>query len=175
MRNFGTTLFKVSLGVGIGIGLLFIQDLFKKEPIPPEGQVELQEDEIAHIVMSRNTVTTVKKGAPTATKFVPRSGRVRTTVTKSGVVKVRVKNKGLSFSPGFGVMVADRPRLSLDLQLWYWNRASVLLGGGFAKRPTVVGFIAASYSLDRIKLNNTAIYVGIATSKNPVVGLRWAF
>lgn len=126
MKKLGIDIVKVGIGIAIGIAVLFSFDLFRKEPIPSYVQKEvlkpLKNNETVRIVTSRNTVTTVKRNSKPVTKFVPPTGYVSTTVTKDGEVTVKVKNKGLALRPGFGIMMADKPRLSLDLQLWYWNR-----------------------------------------------------
>lgn len=166
------------LGLAIGIGVLFFKDLFttRNEPTPAirEAQMPLKENEIVRVVTTNKTVTIVKKDG-TKTRYVPSSGYASTTVEKDGTIKVKVKNKGLGFELGGGLLFADKFRIGVDLQIFYWNRLSTHLGLGLMSDPVAIPYGTVGYKLDQIYLNNTSIIAGITFNVKPVVGIRWEF
>lgn len=109
------------------------------------------------------------------TLYLPESGSAVIELHKDRTWNYHVTTHGLTRRFGGGIIYADRLRASLDMQGYYWNRLGFHVGVGFANSPVVSPFVAVSYRLDRLKLNNTSVMVGVSVSKDVVYGLRLEF
>jgi hypothetical protein len=152
---------------------LWVKDFFG--PSVPQGPVTLEEGEETRVTVAHNVVTaTTKQG--TIKKYLPSAGSATVSVKEDGVVTLETKNKGASLQLGGGIGYDNQPRITLDLQTLYWNRLGGHLGLGFGRvQPIVVPFVAASYRLDQLRLDNSSVMVGITLNKDPFVGVRWEF
>jgi hypothetical protein len=161
---------QIAIVVLVFISAMWLWDLFRPEPFVDEDE-PLQVHEAARIVVADRKVSALTSSGAKAT-YVPSSGHTVISVQKDGTTKMTVKNKGLSLQAGLGGVYADRLRLTADLQVGYWNRTSVHLGLAIADAPVVVPYVALGYRLDRIRLNNTSVIVGISARKDIVLGVR---
>lgn len=169
----------------IGLLIFAANFLFNKEKpvvIPghkPDQSIVLQENEKEIIGVVGNKITVAKRGkdgkVETETKYVPPDGGAKIAFKKDGSVEVRVKNKGLSASPGLSLLYADSLRAGIDLNLAYWNRLGISMGVGLGRHPVAVPFAAVNYSWGNVRFRNTALMVGYTTRKTWLVGVRVRF
>lgn len=155
------------------ISSFVLWDFFRPEPINDAIRLTpLKEDEAARIVVKNRTVSVLTdKGAKAA--YVPSSGHAAVTVKTDGDVEIRVKRTGFGFQLGGGLLYGDTLRGALDLELAYSGRLG--LHGGLAIAPThgpaVVPYLALGYKLDRLRLDNTSLLVGVTARKSWIVGI----
>ncbi len=155
---------KIVLAVVMSMGVLNIKScLFPNKPVKPD--VPLQENEKMRFTVNpkKNSVIIVTEEGQ-ITKYVPPSGSVTVTLQKDGSHKSSVRNKGLCFTPGFGVGFADKIRFLADVEFAYWNRLTLHTGIGFNKNPLAVGYAGVGYNLDQIGMSNSS-FVGSYTTK----------
>ncbi len=136
------------------------------KPLGPEDQL--------HVSYRRNRIT-VQTQDEVKTAYVPDAGKTAVTVKTDGTVSVDIKNKGVTFEPGFGVLFGERTYFAVDAQLLYWNRCSAGIGLGAAPHSKLVGFVNGAYRLDQLKMPNTSLYVAFTNEKQVSVGIRWRF
>ena len=135
-------------------------------PLGPEDQL--------HVSYRPNQIV-VHTRTETKKAYVPTAGRASVTVRTDGTVSVDIKNKGLTFEPGLGVMLSDRAYFTVDAQVLYWNRFSAGVGLGITNGPRATGFISGAYRLDQLKLPNTSVYVAVTHDKKVGAGIRVRF
>lgn len=161
---------QIAIGVLVLITGLWLYDFFVSEPHIDD--TPLQDDEYVRVDVA-DRVVQVTSHAGSSTKYVPSSGRSTVTVKDDGTIDVETKNKGLSLEAGMGVGYDAIPRATLDVQIGYWNRVGAHVGLGFGHgHPFVVPFVSASYRLDRLRLQNSSVFVGMTLRKEPIFGLR---
>lgn len=155
------------------VAFLWLRDVFG--PSVPQTPVQLEDGETTRVTVAHNTVTATTKTG-TVKKYLPSAGSATVSVKEDGAVELVTKNKGTSLQLGGGIGYDNQPRITLDLQTLYWNRLGGHLGLGFGRvQPIVVPFVAASYRLDQLRLDNSSVMVGITLNKDPFVGVRWEF
>jgi len=110
-----------------------------------------------------------------------------------GSVKVRARNKGFGFEPGYGVFIVNgRPRVGLDIQWAYWKRLGLSSGAGVGGRKTKevtdgtgeakrsdlqwnVYPLALNYNLPFRWTPNTNLFLGYLLQKQATAGVtvKW--
>ncbi len=97
--------------------------------------------------------------------------RATVTVEKDGTIQVWTQTKGFCFSPGVGLVLSERPRLSFDAEFAFFRRYGLNAGFTVSRlgRPRL--FVGGSYNV----YSNSSLLVGIDSRKDIVVGLRVAF
>lgn len=151
------------------------------DPKPNPTDIKLQTDDNAKVIVGKNKITVVRRdkdGNPVGeTKFIPDHATV--TIKKNGNVEFTVKQIGLQFEPGIGVMgYSNGGALALDTQFAYWKRIGFTAGLGvqMKSKPDIIPFVAASYRLPWDVVSNTSVTLGYAPlQKSPVIGLRVRF
>jgi len=127
-------------------------------------------------VAVKDNVLEVQTPNSTEYKYVPEEGQAVIDIKHDPARPViTVTNKGFTRQFGGSVLFADKLRIGIDCEGFYWNRFGVLGGLGLASNPIVVGYVGISYQLDQLKLNNTSLWLGMTTKKDIAVGLRVAF
>ena len=169
----------VLIGLIAAIGLFLYK--CNVDPKPNPTDIKLQADDNAKVVVGKNKITVVRRdsnGNPIAdTKFIPDHATV--TIKKNGDVEFTVKQVGLQFEPGIGIMGYSKGgALELDVQFAYWKRIgfSTGLGVQMTAKPDIIPFAAVVYRLPWDVVSNTSITLGYAPlQKSPVAGLRVRF
>jgi len=126
------------------------------------------------VIKDNKAVTVTRKGTRVEGKlrYVPPEGTVTITKKKSGEVKVSVKNKGLSFSPGFGgASFGGRVAPVVDFKFAYFGRLGLTAGTGLSRREFANPYGAVSFHI----LRNTSVFLGYSIKKDVVLGLRVSF
>jgi hypothetical protein len=164
---------QAALIVLVLISGLWLWDFFRKEPIAEEvTATPLKEDEAARVVIKNRQVSVLTDKGAKAT-YVPSSGHAAVTVKTDGEVEIRVKRTGFGFQLGGGIVYDDTLRGALDLQFAYSGRLGLHTGLAVAPSygPAVVPYLALGYKLDRLRLDNTSLLVGVTARKSWLVGI----
>lgn len=155
-------------------GLFKLVSWFWIEDPTQDLQTVLDSNTSARVVIKDRTIS-VKTDKDTKASYVPSSGHAVVEVHKDDSVDIHVKDKGFDLQLGGGFYYADRFRVGLDTQVFYWNRFSGHVGVGFGSSPVIVPFGLIAYKLDRLRLANTSVGIGYALNKYWVCGLRFEF
>lgn len=103
--------------------------------------------------------------------YVPQEGRVVIEPKEKNkqledVVNIKIKNKGLNFSPGLQ-LIGPKSRIGIDFKLVYWNRWGIVGGITFPflkiafPESVIAPTVGVSYRLDRLKyIKNTELSCG---------------
>lgn len=167
-----TTVTKYGLiGAAVLVLILWLKGCFTP-PLPPAFNQPLPTDTSSQIVVESRHIA-IRTPTESRVGYVPESGSAVAEVKTNGTINLRINNKGFTVRPVIGFMVTDRLRLAGGLQVGYWNRFELYLGGA---GPHIIGFVAGGYRLDQIKyLQNTSVYVAYTTDKYIGTGLMLRF
>lgn len=118
-------------------------------------------DATAVVVVKKKVVSVADKTGKTSTKYVPSEGHATIVVTDSGKAELKVKNKGVSFTPGVAPVIDERAdiRVGLTFKVAYWSRLSLDVGVLFGKSPVFSPAIGVGYE-PGWRFENTAIIAG---------------
>lgn len=166
---------KLKYGV-IGIGALligiFLYALFQTltfDPTTADDTAALPEGISSRVTVSDNIVT-VKTAKEVTRKYVPTSGSVNVDIKADGTSNVRIKGHGFTFKPEMGLLIQNNVYVHGSASFYYFNRFS-LLAGVAGNKDNVMGHVGISYTLDRLKLRNTAVFVSYTTDSRVAVGV----
>jgi hypothetical protein len=135
----------------------------------------LTASETARVTFDADKLITLTHEGPKS-RYIPPESSVVLTVDHDGDVTEEIDDYGFTFELGPAIVFSDRLRAGVDCEFWYWNRLGLNTGLAFAPRGIVVSpYLALSYQLDQLHLNNTSLLLGITAHREPVVGLRIAF
>jgi len=133
-------------------------------------------DESLHVSVSRDYLIVA---TPSRQDFIRQPRHTEISVKKDGTVTVKSRKAGFTVEPAIGVAVANRPLITLDLQLAYWQRVGFIVGTGYAvgdrPRSAFKPYVGLSYDLPFRFTRNTGLFIGVTTSKEPLIGLRVRF
>jgi hypothetical protein len=159
----------------LALGLLVVVSFFRgcrppvdtpQKPLNEETldtpQKPLNEETLLEVNVSPNRLISARTPDARVVKYVPQDGAATVSVQKDGSVDLKVKSGGVSFKPGLSMIVTDRLRVGLDVQVAYWNRLEAHAG---LAGPRIVGYVGLGYRLDAIGLNNTSAQVVLTTDK----------
>lgn len=161
----------ITLGAIIGIALLFVRGCFNDKTVP-SFKLPLAEETLAQIAVDSHRIA-IRTHTDTQAAYIPDAGGVTAEINREGRINLNVKNKGLTLKPVAGLMVTTSARGIVGVQVAYWNRCELYVGGGF---PKPVAFVAAGFRLDQIKyLQNTSLAVAYTSSKELGLGILVRF
>ena len=156
---------------GVLVAVLFVKSCDGPEPVL-DTQTELPTEDVLHVGF-KNNVIEVKTATDSEVRYIPDAGSGILRVKRNGDIDIQVKSAGFTFTPILGLGVTRTADLDLGLQVAYWNRFELLIGG---KVPHYAGFIGLGYRLDQIMfLQNTTIYVQYTTRREPGMGIAVRF
>jgi hypothetical protein len=105
--------------------------VYKRIYVPEEGSVVITQKE-EDTMRKQLADLAAKLAAATAKGDTKAASEINTEIDKIGNdVDVKIVNKGITFRPGYGLDWSNhgiKPRL--DFKAFYWNRYSMLVGGG---------------------------------------------
>lgn len=132
--------------------------------------------EKSKIVVEKNRVryATRTSDGKTAIKdtYVPPEGKVTVIEPKVGDLVVKVKNKGLTFSPGVGGgLVGTTGGGFVFTKFAYYKRLGVVGGIGLNQHEEIVPFVGTTY---HVKANSFLLF-GVGTEAKIVVGVAVNF
>jgi len=169
-------LYGLGLLVALVLGLV-LRGCLSKQPLGnhPTVSTDFPSTDTVRVAVKDN-ILEVQTPTSTQFKYVPEEGQAVIDIKHEPAPPViTVTNKGLTRQFGGSVLFADKLRVGVDCEFFYWNRVGVLAGLGFSSNPLLAGYLGVSYQLDQIKLNNTSVWAGYTSTRNIAVGLRVSF
>jgi len=170
-----------ALAFGIGMLVLFFARSCQKAPVYNTGPshtkpLALLPEETLHVSVSRDSL---RIATPSRQDFIRQPRHTEISVKKDGTVTVKSRKAGFTMEPAIGVAVANRPLITLDLQLAYWQRVGFIVGTGYQvgeqPRSAFKPYVGFSYDLPFGFTSNTGMFIGLTTKKEPLIGLRVRF
>lgn len=131
-----------------------------------KAKVEIGRNRVRHATRTSDGKTAIKD------TYVPPEGRVTVIEPKVGDLVVKVKNKGVTFSPGCGAGVVGTAGGGFGfVKFAYYKRLGLAGGLGFNTKAELVPFAGATFHVK----SNTFLLFGVGSEVKLVAGLAVNF
>lgn len=182
MVNNRASVIRVGIVAGVAVALhLFLnkayQHVVQTYDNARSAPIVLKPTEKAKTVVQANKVITATRRTDgkvdVVQRYVPPEGKVEVIVPVGGGEQiVKVKDKGLTLSPGGGFgLVGVHPGAFVFVKFAYWRRIGLCGGVGINSASEFVPYGGVSYHL----ISNTFLHVGVGAELKTIAGIAVKF
>jgi len=111
-----------------------------------------------------------KPDGSTETRVVKEVRRATVVIKDDGEVQIKARSWGFCFEPGLGLGFNAGPRPIGDVQFFYFREWGI--NPGLYYKDNFRLYLAGSYSLSRLRLGNTSLWMGLDLQKEIIFGVR---